>query len=472
MSVNTYKLTINGEDVTTEQFLDVVNPATGISIAHAPDASRADLDRAVEAARVAFPKWRATPPAERNRMLKEAAGVLVKNADALKRLLTSEQGKPHGEAEFEVMGAAFWLSSFAGMEMPHMVNEDTPERLSETIRVPVGVVAGISPWNFPVLLSFWKIAPALAAGNTMVLKPSPFTPLTMLRIAELLQGVFPPGVLTIITGGDALGPWMTAHPGFDKVSFTGSTATGKRVMASAAADLKRITLELGGNDAAIVLPDVDIAATAQALFWAAFRNTGQICIATKRLYIHADIYDALTQAIVDYARTVKVGDGADQGTQLGPVQNGLQYTRVVELIEDSKAQGYKFLLGGDIEQGDGFFVPITIIDNPPEASRIVQEEPFGPILPILKFDDVEDVIARANASEYGLAGSVWSNDVDAARMIAERMETGTVWINEVQHLTPFQPFAGHKQSGIGVENGVSGLLEYTVAQTITVKRAV
>lgn len=471
MTDRSYELTIDGEGVATERHLDVVNPATGAVIARAPDASRHELDRAVDAARAAFPTWRATPHAERARMLKEAAGVLMANVDELKRLLTSEQGKPHPDAKSEIMGAAFWLSSIAGMEIPRTVNEDTPERLSETIRVPVGVVAGISPWNFPVLLSFWKIAPALAAGNTMVLKPSPFTPLTMLRIGELLRGVFPPGVLNIITGGDALGPWMTTHAGFDKVSFTGSTATGKRVMTSAAADLKRVTLELGGNDAAIVLPDVDVAATAQALFWAAFRNSGQICIATKRLYVHADIYEALTKAIVDYARTVRIGDGAEQGTQLGPVQNVAQYARVVELIEDSKAQDYKFLLGGDVEEGDGYFVPVTIIDNPPDESRIVREEPFGPVLPILRFDDVDEVVARANASEYGLAGSVWSNDIEAARAIAERLETGTVWINEVQHLTPFQPFAGHKQSGIGVENGLSGLLEYTVAQTITVKRA-
>lgn len=471
MSENVYKLTIDGEGVATQRVFVVVNPATGTPIARAPDASRQDLDRAVDAARAAFPRWRSTPHAERSGMLKTAAGVLANHVDELKRLLTSEQGKPHEEAAFEVMGAAFWLSSFADMELPRLVNEDTAERLSETIRVPIGVVAGISPWNYPVLLSFFKIAPALAAGNTMVLKPSPFTPLTMLRIGELLRDVFPAGVLNIVTGGDELGPWMTSHPGFDKVSFTGSTATGKRVMASAAADLKRVTLELGGNDAAIVMPDVDIEASAQALFWAAFRNTGQICIATKRLYIHADIYDDLTRALVSYARTVKVGDGAEQGVQLGPVQNATQYARVVELIEDSKAEGYNFLLGGDVDKGDGYFVPVTIVDNPPEQSRIVREEPFGPVLPVLKFDDVDEVIARANASEFGLAGSVWSKDVTVARAIAERMETGTVWINEVQHLTPFQPFAGHKHSGIGVENGLAGLLEYTVPQTITVKRA-
>ena len=470
MSLADYSLTIGGEAVVTADRLDVTNPATGAIIGHAPNATAKELDDAVAAARRAFPGWRDLPRTERARCLKAAAAVLVEHADSLMRLLTSEQGKPHDEARFEIMGAAYWLTSFADMEIPVTVSEDTDERLSETRRVPVGVVAGISPWNFPVLLSFWKIAPALAAGNSLVLKPSPFTPLTMLRIGELLCGVFPPGVLNIIVGDDALGPLMTVHPGFDKISFTGSTATGKRVMASAATDLKRITLELGGNDAAIVMPDVDIEQTAKALFWAAFRNSGQICIATKRLYVHADIYEPLTRALVDYARSVRLGDGADQGTQLGPVQNALQFARVAELIDDSKAQGHEFLLGGDIDRDvPGYFIPVTIIGNPPEASRIVQEEPFGPVLPILKFNDLEDVIARANASDYGLAGSIWTKDIALATEVAQRLETGTVWINEVQHLTPFQPFAGHKQSGIGVENGLSGLLEYTVSQTVTVK---
>ncbi len=466
-----FSMTIGGASVGAAASFGVVNPANGEAFAEAPDASREDLDRAIAAARQALPKWRATPHAERGALLKQAAGILMENADMLMRLLTREQGKTHVNAQAEVMGAAYWLGAMADMEIPVIVNEDTPERLSETVRVPVGVVAGISPWNFPVMLSFWKIAPALAAGNTMVLKPSPFTPLTVLKIGELLRDLFPPGVLNIISGGDELGPWMTAHPGFDKVSFTGSTATGKRVMASAATNLSRITLELGGNDAAIVMPDVDIEATAEKLFWAAFNNSGQICIATKRMYIHADIYDQLTAALIRFAKTVKIGDGADQGTQLGPVQNKVQYSRVVELIEDSKAQGYKILMGGDVDiDAPGYFIPITIIDNPPEESRIVQEEPFGPVLPLLKFDDIDDVIARANNSEYGLGGSVWAKDVTLARRIAEQLETGTVWINEVQHVTPFQAFAGHKQSGIGVENGLAGLLEYTVAQTITIKR--
>ena len=468
----TYRMLIDGRMVDSQKRLPVLNPATGEVLAGAPDCSLEQLDQAVAAARRAFPGWRATPWAKRGQLLKLAGGVLAANAKTLAALLTSEQGKPHENAFGEIMGAAHWLGAMSEMKLPVQVNEDGPARRSETHHVPLGVVGGISPWNFPVLLSFWKIAPALMAGNCIILKPSPFTPLAMLQAGELLREIFPPGVLNIVTGGDDLGPAMTSHPGIDKISFTGSTATGKRVMQSASADLKRITLELGGNDAAIIMPDVDVRAVAQDLFWAAFRNSGQICIATKRMYVHADIYDAVAKALVAYACTIKIGDGAQQGVQLGPIQNRPQYERVVDLINDCKAQGLRFLLGGDVDpNAPGYFIPVTIVDNPPEQSRVVQEEAFGPVLPLLKFHDLDEVIARANDSPYGLAGSVWTKDLDQALSIASRLETGTVWINEVQYLTPFQPFAGHKQSGAGVENGLEGLLEYTTPQTITTRAA-
>jgi aldehyde dehydrogenase (NAD+) len=301
----------------------------------------------------------------------------------------------------------------------------------------------------------------------MVLKPSPFTPLTTLKFGEVVKDLLPPGVLNIVSGGDALGPWMTSHPGFDKISFTGSTATGRRVMESAAPTLKRVTLELGGNDAAIVMPDVDVEKVAEELFWAAFSNNGQICIATKRMYIHKDIYEELKGAIVAYAKTVKIGDGSEQGTQIGPINNEPQYRRVLDLIQDAKDKGYDFLIGGDAADVPGYFIPATILDNPPEDSRIVQEEQFGPVLPLLKFDDYEEVIARANATDYGLAGSVWGRDEDKALEIAQRIMSGTVWINETRHMSPTAAFGGMKQSGVGVEGGVEGLLEYSSAQTIT-----
>jgi acyl-CoA reductase-like NAD-dependent aldehyde dehydrogenase len=467
-----YRMLIDGELVTTPATMAVVNPATAKTIAEAPDCSREQLDATVAAAWAAFPAWRELAPEERAARLKQAAGILMQNVGSLERLLTSEQGKPHDGARREIEGAAYWLKAVGGMTIPVAINEDTPARRSITRHIPLGVVGGISPWNFPVLLSFMKIAPALMTGNTMVLKPSPFTPLTILKIGELLQGVFPPGVFNVVTGGDALGPWMTSHPGINKISFTGSTATGKRVMSAASADLKRVTLELGGNDAAIVLPDVDVKRVARSLFWGAFLNSGQVCIAAKRVYVHSDIYDEFSAEMVEFAKTVKMGDGSEQGTQLGPIQNRQQYNRVRELIEHTKSEGGRFLIGGETGRDNGgFFIPVSIVDNPPEGSRVVQEEAFGPVLPLLKFDDIDDVVKRANASDYGLGGSVWSSDIERAQRIAERLETGTVWINEIGHLTPFQAFAGHKQSGLGIENSLDGLLEYTVPQSITVKKA-
>jgi hypothetical protein len=279
------------------------------------------------------------------------------------------------------------------------------------------------------------------------------------------------GGVNLITGGDALGPLLTAHPDIDKITFTGSTATGKRVMESASKDLKRITLELGGNDAAIVLPDADVGKVAEKLFWASFYNAGQVCIAAKRIYIHEDIYDELSGAIAAYAKAVKVGDGAEQGTAIGPIQNKPQYKRVLELIQDAKDKGYKFLAGGDHDPSiPGYFVPVTVLDNPPEDARIVAEEQFGPVMPLMKFSTINEVISRANASDYGLAGSIWTSNPEAAVEVAEQLETGTVWINESMHLAPNAPFAGHKQSGFGAELGEEGLLEFTYPQVITIAR--
>jgi acyl-CoA reductase-like NAD-dependent aldehyde dehydrogenase len=351
----------------------------------------------------------------------------------------------------------------------HVVEEGTDRRV-ETRRVPLGVVGGITPWNFPILLAIWKIAPALVAGNTMVLKPSPYTPLCTLKLGELLRDILPAGVLNIVSGGNDLGAWITAHPGIAKISFTGSTATGRKIMESASGNLKRVTLELGGNDPAIVLPDVDPKTLAPELFWAAFQNSAQFCVAAKRLYIHADVYDELRDELVAFAKTVKVGDGSQQGTDLGPIQNRMQYEKLKDLLEDARRSGLEALIGGEVADGPGFFVPVTIFDNPPDDARVVRDEAFGPVLPLLKFYDVEDVIARANDTEYGLAASIWSNDAERAKTIASRLEAGTVWINEIHSFSPHIAFGGHKQSGVGIENSIEGLAEYSNAQTIVTRR--
>lgn len=465
--INTaFNMTIDGRAENSPDQIDVVNPATEAVVATIPDCSRAQLDAAVAAARAAYPGWRATPYAERQAALRAIGALVAEHAEELKQLLTAEQGKPHAAALGEIQAAAWWIGVVADQQLPETVNDDMPGQRSVTRHVPLGVVGAIVPWNFPVLLAIWKIGPALLAGNTMVLKPSPFTPLATLRLGELLQSVLPPGVLNIVSGGDALGPMMSEHSDIDKISFTGSTATGRRVMASAAANLKRLTLELGGNDAAIVLPDAKVADIAEPLFWAAFTNSGQVCVATKRMFVHDSIYDELAAALVDIAGKVRIGDGTDPDSALGPVQNRAQYERVKAMIADSKAAGHRFLAGGDPTDGAGYFVPVTLVDNPPDDARVVAEEAFGPVLPLLRYSDIDEAVVRANASEYGLGGSVWSSDPAAAADVAARLETGTVWINSAQGLTPFAAFAGHKQSGIGAENGLDGLLEFTVPQTI------
>jgi acyl-CoA reductase-like NAD-dependent aldehyde dehydrogenase len=464
-----YVMTIDGKAVAGEATIAVVNPATGEPFATAPDSSKAQLDSAVAAAKTAFKTWRRTPIAERQAMVAKAGDLLLAHADEMARLFTREQGRPVDAAKQEIQGAGMWMKAVAQMTPPVHVSEDSDTQFIETRYVPLGVVCAIAPWNFPVSLAMWKVAPALVAGNTMVLKPSPFTPLCTLKIGQLFADIFPPGVFNVISGGDELGPMMTSHPGFAKISFTGSTATGKRVMESAAKDLKRVTLELGGNDAAIVLPDVDLDEVAQKIFFGAFFNSAQICVATKRLYVHEDVYDGLRDRLAAIASAVKVGDGGEQGTVLGPIQNKRQYDRVMDLLDDARANQLTLIQGSAVPEA-GYFVPVTIVDNPPESSRVVQEEAFGPILPMLKFADIDDVIDRANASDYGLAGAVWSKDTAKAVDIARRMETGTVWINQNLNLRPDTPFGGHKHSGAGVENGMEGLLEYMAPQAVYLAR--
>ncbi|MEM1250624.1 MAG: aldehyde dehydrogenase family protein [Acidobacteriota bacterium] len=471
VSETTYRNLIAGELVEAAATLEVVNPADESVLAFVPDCGAEELDRAMAAASEAFKSWRKVDVETRRAALMKVADVIEENVEELGALLTSEQGKPLEQAMGEVGMSALWLRGAVSQTVEDQIIEDSEERLSRLRRVPLGVVAGIVPWNFPVLMAVQKLGPALLTGNTLVLKPSPFTPLATLRLTELIADVFPAGVLNIITGGDQLGPLMTSHPAVAKVSFTGSSATGKKVMESAAHDLKRITLELGGNDASIVMPDVDVPAVAQQLFWSSFTNAGQICIAAKRVYIHEDIYDEMAAALKAIAEQVKVGDGTDPETGVGPIQNLRQLRRVEGLVADAKERGLNFLTGGERAPDQrGYHMPITLLDNPPEDARIVCEEQFGPVLPLMKFKTIEEVVAKANDSDYGLAGAVWSADEEVGLEIAEQLETGTVWINEFLHLSPFAPFGGHKHSGFGAEFGKEGLEAYTYPQVITIKR--
>jgi len=466
-----YSMTIAGREAGAKGTLPVFNPATGKIIAQVPDADELQLNEAVAAARTAFATWRLAPLAERAAGLNRIGEIIELNAPALMSLLTQEQGKPRAGAEWEIMGSAIWCREIAKQSLVEEVVEDSTERRVVTRFSPLGVVGGIIPWNFPILLAIWKIAPALMTGNCIIVKPSPFTPLCTLKLGELCRDAVPPGVFSVITGGDELGQWMTAHNGIDKIAFTGSTETGKHVMRSAAGTLKRLTLELGGNDPAIVLPDVDAKSIAPQLFWAAFQNSAQFCNSTKRLYVHESVYDEVLGELVAFAKTVKVGDGAQPDTQLGPIQNLPQYNKVLEYIDDCRRNGHRFALGGDVDpRATGWFVPVTLIDNPPEDSRIVTEEPFGPILPLLKWRDEDDVIARANDTPYGLGASVWGKDLTAVERIGSQLDAGTVWLNEIHQYSPHQAFGGHKQSGFGCENSLHGLMEYTNWHTITLKK--
>ena len=467
-----YVMTINGEAVVTKNTQPVYNPATRAVFAEVPDASKELLDDTVRAARQALGPWRNTPVSQRQAAMEGFADLLEAHSEELMTLLTREQGKPRAGAEFEVLGSVAWIRAIATQSLPDELVEETDERRVITRFTPVGVVGAIVPWNFPILLSIWKIAPALMAGCTLILKPSPYTPLCDLKMVELAQQAFPPGVLSAVSGGDDLGKWITSHPGINKVAFTGSTETGRHVMRSAADTIKRVTLELGGNDPAIVLPDVDAKAIAPELFWAAFQNNAQFCNVSKRLYIHEDVYDEVRDALVEFIKAnIKVGDGTLEDTDLGPIQNSMQYGKVKDYFADCHANGYKFALGGKIdEKAKGWFVPVSLVDNPPENSRIVQEEPFGPILPLLKWSDEDDVIARANDTIYGLGATVWGKDLNAVERIGSQLEAGTVWLNEVHQYSPFQAFGGHKQSGLGCENSLHGLMEYTNWQTTTLKK--
>lgn len=460
-----YTMTINGQAAPELGSIEVLNPANEAVYASAPACTPAQLDEAVDAARRAFPQWAGQSREYRRQRVKALGQAIMDHVEPLAQLLTHEQGKPMFESKIEVMSLGRLLQAQTKIDLPVQVIEENDTRSVESRRVPIGVVGAVVPWNFPLLLAGFKVGPALLTGNSVVLKPSPFTPLTALKIGELAREIIPAGVLNVISGGDELGPLLTAHPNIDKISFTGSTATGRRVLEGVASTLKRLTLELGGNDAAIVLPDVDITHTAAKLFWSAFGNNGQICIATKRLYIHRDIYEPLAEAMVTYARRIKIGDGCEDGVRLGPLSNRPQYGRILALIQDSHDNGHTFLTDSEIPDRLGYFAPITLLDNPPDNSRIVAEEQFGPILPLLKYDEIDEAVARANDCIYGLAGSVWSRDEQRAVEVAARMHTGTVFINHDQYLSPFAPFEGHKQSGFGVEGGVEGMMEYTQSQT-------
>ena len=465
-----FSLLIDGKLEQSEQQIDVINPALGEVFARCPAASQSHLDRAVKAARAAFGAWRGKSFAERAALVKKSSEVLRANQNTLAELLTREQGKPLAQSAAEIDRGTAQSDGMVGIEIPTEVLVDDKQSHIELRYRPLGVVGIITPWNAPISLALGPLVSALYTGNTVVLKPSPYTPLTTLKVAELLKDVFPHGVLNVLAGGDQLGAWMTEHSGIDKISFTGSVATGKKVLASAAATLKRVTLELGGNDPAIILDDVDPKAIAKKLFFASFVNSGQVCMAIKRIYAHESIYDELCTALVAEAKKTKIGNGLEPGTDLGPLQNKMQYDKVVGLINETRKSGATFLTGGEIPQGPGYFLPPTLVTDIDESSRLVQEEQFGPIVPIMKFTDVEDAIRRANDTRYGLSGSVWAKDTKRGAEIAARLEVGTAWVNQHRATSAFVPFGGAKESGLGRAYSSLGLKSYMEPEVVSVAK--
>lgn len=460
-----YKLLIDGNLVKGAAEAEVINPATGIAFATAPLADRAQLDQAVMAARSTFAEWKKTDHATRRAALLGLADAMERQFPEFARLMTLEQGKPLPESEFEIGGTIAGIRYFAEQRLDPEVVRETDFESIVRYRDPVGVVAAVSPWNFPMILQMLKIAPALITGNVVIAKPAPTTPLTSLLMAQCAAETLPAGVLQFLNMDNDLASALVSHPGIDHVSFTGSTATGRKIAAMASQSLASCTLELGGNDASIVLDDADLDIVAPAVYGAAMTNAGQICMAAKRVYAPRAMYDELCNRLGEIANAAIVGDGLEQGTQMGPIQNRAQFEKLKTLLDEARAEG-AIVAGGTLPDGEGYFMRPTIVRDIPATSRLVQEEQFGPILPVLAYDDLEEAISAANDSEFGLAFTVWTSDSRRGMDVARQIETGTAWVNKFLDLPFDVPFGGIKQSGIGRNSGPEGLHEFTQIKVV------
>nr|WP_315428010.1 aldehyde dehydrogenase family protein [uncultured Albidiferax sp.] len=459
----------NGRLVASSDSFESINPATGEVLGRVARSSTEQVAQAVTAARAAQPAWAARPDAERKALVLKVADVLQAESAYLADWITREQGKPLGGvgpdqvpgARFEAWACEAWTRVPASLDLPVEVAFEDATRRDEVHRRPFGVVAAIAPWNWPLMIAIWQIIPAIRAGNTVVLKPSEYTSIGTLEMARLIGAVLPPGVLNTVSGAGEVGSALVEHPGIDKITFTGSTATGARIAATAARNVVPTTLELGGNDPAIVLPGVDAKAIAMGLFWGAFINMGQTCACAKRLYVHRSVHDAVVTELKALAQAMPMGNGLDPGVAMGPIQNRMQYDKVSALVEDARSGGATIVCGGNPPPGPGFFYPLTLVTGIADGARLVDEEQFGPVLPIIAYDDIEEALASANRLGTGLGASVWGNDIDTARSVASRIDAGTVWINQHGVVHPMVPFGGIKRSGWGVEFGVDGLKSMT-----------
>jgi acyl-CoA reductase-like NAD-dependent aldehyde dehydrogenase len=460
------------ESITTspEKGRAIPDAATRETIGYAPVHSLDDLESAIAAARRAQPTWNALGHAERSRILNAIADDIEANAEELAVILSREQGKPLDgpNARFEVAACAVWIRNAADTVLEPEVVFEAGGSKAEVHYDALGVVAAIGPWNWPMMITVWQIAPSLRMGNTVVVKPSGFTPLSVLALVEIFTRHLPEGVLRVITGDREIGERLSSHPEIDKVMFTGSTATGRRIVEASAHNLARLTLELGGNDAGIVLPGTDVEAHAENLFWGCFINTGQTCAALKRLYVHDSVYDRTVTVLAELARTMPIGPGLEPGNVLGPLQNQNQFDIVKRLVDSARGGGARIVTGGEAapELGPLFYRP-TVVADIEDGAALVDEEQFGPAIPVIRYTDVDDAIRRANASEQGLGASVWSDDPEAALEVARRLQAGTVWINGHGGLNPMVPFGGTKQSGYGQEFGAAGLKAVAAPKVIS-----
>jgi len=476
--MTSYLNTINGQAVGSDQSMESLNPATGEVLGRVPVCTQAQVKQAIAAARAAQPAWAARPDAERKALMMKVAEVIKANAPYLAEWVTKEQGKPLGGvgpdqvpgSRFELWGCEVWTQVPASLDLPVEVVFEDETRRDEMHRKPYGVVAAVAPWNWPLLIAIWQVIPSIRSGSTVVLKPSEYTTIGTLELMRLISEVLPKGVINTVSGSGEVGSWLVSDPGIDKIMFTGSGRTGARIAEAAARNMVPTTMELGGNDAAIMLPDADPKAMAMGLFWGAFINMGQTCACAKRLYVHESIFDQTVQALKELAQAMPMGNGLAEGMVMGPIQNKMQYDKVVDLVESAKKAGATIVCGGEPKGGAGYFYPLTLVTGLQDGARLVDEEQFGPVLPIIKYSEVDAAVASANRLSAGLGASVWSANVERAKEVAGRIQAGTVWINQHGMIHPMVPFGGIKGSGYGVEFGVEGLKAVTRPQIISIKK--